>query len=165
MEIRALRMMCVSLFAWGLLWTKMSQLKVGSAIRTEASSNSGPLPLDFTHDFRCEIGTLQWKRRHVWIWAVSLARRSPGQRPKRVAESCSSWQLLHGAAVLPACPDPHLQLWLCWLACPVVYLCQFRASKRVWLRAHSINQPHICALWSNVKSSRTSLWNVLKQRC
>lgn len=60
-------MIYISFCAWGLLLTKMYHLKVGSAIWTEASTNSGQLPLDFMHDFRQEIEVLQWKCRHVQV--------------------------------------------------------------------------------------------------
>lgn len=107
----------ISLFAWGLLLTKMYQLKVGSAIWTEASTNFGQLPLGFMYDFRQEMGMLQWKCRHVQVWAVSeclLLGVLQGKEGSKCV-NCGSF------SVMQQCYLPTLQLCPCWLAhlmCP-----------------------------------------------
>lgn len=132
-------MMYISLFAQGLLLTKMYQLKVGSAIWTEASTNFGQLPLDFMHDFREEIGMLQWECRHVQVWAVSeclLLGVLQGREGSRWVNrgSLSVVQQCCLPTLGPACSsDP--AGWCTW--------CVSRAGKWVWFRAHPISLAHV----------------------
>lgn len=157
MESRALWMMCITLFAWGLLLTKMYQLKVGSAIWTEARTDFGQLPLDFMHEFRQEIGMLQWKCRHVQVWAVSECLLLGVLQGKEG----SGW-VNHGSfPVVQQCCLPTLVPAYCSDRAGWHTWCVSRAGKWLWLRAHSVSL--VCVdfdqMWRAQQSVYGLPWN------